>query len=575
MAANFGARIPAGTMRADFDRAETPLRHLLAPAAAALLAVSSGAFSASPDADSDWRDGRLPASVAQGDPRSGGTLVIRLDQEPPSLDGITDSALSIIWMLERKVLESMAELDASRHPDYPLKPALATSWEASADQLTFTFHLRKDVVWHDGAPFSGKDVVATVKKILDPSVRSLHLRNNFVDLADISTVPGDDFTVVARYRKPYFLAFRVLATLPIYPAHLLAGAGDMLHAPLHRAPVGTGPFRFEEWKSGERVSFVRNEKYWGRKAWLDRVVYRVVSDPAVAFQLLKRGEFDVYVQLQPQQWLRDLEAAGLKGKVHRIRFFNPNYNFIAWNEERPFFADARVRKALNYAIDTEAVRRTFLFGLDRPTTCHFYSESSACDRSLLPRPYDAARAAQLLDEAGWRDHDGDGVRDKDGVPLRFTFLMNADSTFLAKLLPYLQQELTKIGVAMEIKKVDWALFTQLIGEHRYDATSLRWGNTDVAQDPYEIWHSSQIKDGSNFVSFRNAQVDALIEQARATLDDARRNEMYRQLGRILYDEAPYVFLYNRPSLDAVRDRVHGIRPSVVWYDLQDVWLARR
>ena len=181
MAANFGARIPAGTMRADFDRAETPLRHLLAPAAAALLAVSSGAFSASPDADSDWRDGRLPASVAQGDPRSGGTLVIRLDQEPPSLDGITDSALSIIWMLERKVLESMAELDASRHPDYPLKPALATSWEASADQLTFTFHLRKDVVWHDGAPFSGKDVVATVKKILDPSVRSLHLRNNFVD----------------------------------------------------------------------------------------------------------------------------------------------------------------------------------------------------------------------------------------------------------------------------------------------------------------------------------------------------------------------------------------------------------
>jgi peptide/nickel transport system substrate-binding protein len=551
------------------------LTRLLVAAAAALLAVSPRGLSAPPDADSDWREGRLPAGVAQGEPRSGGTLVVRLDQEPPSLDGITDSALSIVWMLERKVIESMAELDASRHPDYPLKPALATSWEVSADQLTFTFHLRKDVVWHDGAPFSGKDVVATVKKILDPRVRALHLRNNFVDLADISTAQGDDFTVIARYRKPYFLAFRALATLLIYPAHLLAGAGDMLHAPLHRAPVGTGPLRFEEWKSGDRISFVRNEKYWGRKAYLDRVVYRVVSDPAVAFQLLKRGEFDVYVQLQPQQWLRDLEAAGLKGKLHRIRYFNPNYNFIAWNEERPFFADARVRQALNYAIDTEAVRRTFLFGLDRPTTCHFYSESSACDRSLLPRPHDTARATQLLDDAGWRDHGGDGVRDKDGVPLRFTFLMNADSTFLAKLGPYLQQELAKIGVAMEIKKVDWGLFTQLVGEHRYDATSLRWGNTDVAQDPYEIWHSSQIKDGSNFVSFRNAEVDALIEQARATLDDARRNEMYRKLGRILYDEAPYVFLYSRPSLDAVRDGVRGIRPSVVWYDLQDVWLARR
>ena len=148
-------------------------------------------------------------------------------------------------------------------------------------------------------------------------------------------------------------------------------------------------------------------------------------------------------------------------------------------------------------------------------------------------------------------------------------------TFLAKLAPYLQQELGKLGVTMEIRKVDWALFTQLIGEHRFDATSLRWGNSDVAQDPYEIWHSSQMKDGSNVISFKDPRVDALIEQARATLDDARRNEMYRKMGRVLYDEAPYVFLYSRPSLDAARERVRGLRPSVAWYDLQDVWLSRR
>ena len=193
-----------------------------------LIAAFARAAAGQNDPDADWREGRLPASVAQGTPKSGGTLVVRIDQEPPSLDGITDSSLAIVWMLERKVVESMAELDASKHPDYPLKPALATSWETSPDQLTFTFHLRRDVVWHDGVPFSGKDVVATVKKILDPAVRSLHLRNNFIDLADIFTVPGDDFAVVARQRKPYFLAFRALATLPIYPAHLLQTAGDML-----------------------------------------------------------------------------------------------------------------------------------------------------------------------------------------------------------------------------------------------------------------------------------------------------------------------------------------------------------
>lgn len=525
--------------------------------------------------DADWRDGTLPASVYQGPPRSGGTLVVRLDQEPPSLDMLTDSALAIDWMLERKVLESMAELDASRHPDYSLKPALATSWSTSPDQLTFTFHIRRGVKWHDGAPFSGKDVVATVRKILDPNVRAMHLRNNFADLADISTAPGDDFTVIARYRKPYFLAFRALATLVIYPAHLLDKAGDLLHDPLHRAPVGTGPFRFEEWKSGDRISFVRNEDYWGRKAWLDRVVYRVVLDPAVGFQLLKQGEFGLYLQLQPQQWLRDLEAAGLRGKLRRIKFFNPNYNWIGWNEQRPWFSDARVRQAMNYAIDTEGVRRSFLFGLDRPTTCHFYLESSACDRTLRPRPHDPARAAKLLDEAGWTDHDGDGIRDKGGVPFRFTFLMNADSTFLARLTPYMQQELHKLGVEMEVRKVDWALFTQLVEKHDFDAMSLRWGNSDVVQDPYEIWHSSQSKDGSNFVFFDNPAIDGLIETARATLDDARRNELYRKMGRVLYDEAPYTFLYSRPSLDAVRADVRGIRPSVAWYDLQDVWLAPR
>jgi peptide/nickel transport system substrate-binding protein len=540
-----------------------------------VLASAGFATSRATASESDWQEGRLPASVYQGVARNGGTLVVRLDQEPPSLDKLTDSALAIDWILERKVLESMAELDASRHPDYSLKPALATDWSTSPDQLTFTFHIRRGVTWHDGAPFSGQDVVATVRKILDPKVRAMHLRNNFADVTDISTKPGDDFTVIAHYRKPYFLAFRALATLSIYPAHLLEKSGDLLHSALHRAPVGTGPFRFEEWKTGDRLSFVRNERYWGRKAYLDRIVYRLVVDPAVGFQLLKQGEFGLYLALQPQQWVRDLEAEGMRGKVHRIKFFNPNYNWIGWNEDRPFFKDARVRQAMNYAIDTEGIRKSFLMGLDRPTTCHFYLDSSACDHSLAPRAHDPARAAKLLEEAGWIDRDGDGVRDRDGVPFRFTFLMNADSMFLAKLTPYMQQELHKLGVEMDIRKVDWPLFTQLVEEHKFDATSLRWGNSDVVQDPYEIWHSSQAKDGSNFVSFNEPKVDALIEGARSTLDDAARNEMYRKMGRLLYDEAPYTFLYSRPSLDAVRTDVRGIRPSVAWYDLQDIWLAPR
>src|SRR3954462_2364061 len=128
---------------------------------------------------------------------------------------------------------------------------------------------------------------------------------------------------------------------------------------------------------------------------------------------------------------------------------------------------------------------------------------------------------------------------------------------------------------MDVRKVDWALFTQLVEEHKFDATSLRWGNSDVVQDPYEIWHSSQTQDGSNYVFFRNPEVDRLIETARATLDDARRNELYRSMGRLLYDQAPYVFLYSRPSLDAGRADVRGLRPSIACSHLQDGWLQGR
>src|SRR5476649_141823 len=146
-----------------------------------LLTACKRAPAPEANTDADWAEGRLPASTQQGEPKPGGTLVIRLDQEPPSLDKLTDSSLALDWMLERKVMESMAALDSSKHPDYPLKPALATDWTISPDRLTFTFHLRRGVVWHDGAPFSGKDVVATLRKILDPNVRALHLRNLFTD----------------------------------------------------------------------------------------------------------------------------------------------------------------------------------------------------------------------------------------------------------------------------------------------------------------------------------------------------------------------------------------------------------
>jgi peptide/nickel transport system substrate-binding protein len=526
------------------------------------------------DLPSDWLEGRLPDDMSRAAPVRGGTLTVRLTAEPSSLDLLTDGDMLSQWLLSRKVYQGLARIDGSV-PDAPLVPELATSWTMSDDGRVATFTLREGVRWHDGRPFGVDDVIATIRKVLDPSVRAMAWRSALSELEEVrrGDAPG---TVVVSFRRPLFLGFRSLATLPVYPKHLLDAAGDLVHHPLHRAPVGTGPFRFESWDTADkRVSFVRNDDYWGRPAPLDRVVYRAVADANVAFQLLQKGEFDLFTGLTPQAWSREMaEVPSLVQDYARIRFFDVNYTWMGWNEVRPFFADARVRKAMTAAVDRPGMLRAFLDGTERQTVCHFHVESEACDPALKPRTYDLAGAARLLDEAGWVDRDGDGLREKDGVPAAFTFLTLSTSVLFGKVAPYLQQQLARVGVRMDIRKVEWAVFLDLVRHHDFDACGLAWGSVDVQQDPHGVWHSSQIAEGSNYVSYANPEADRLIDEARAELDDAKRSALFRRFGRLLYEDEPYTFLFNRPTLDAARRGLRGLKPRVGWYDLEEVgWSA--
>ncbi len=526
------------------------------------------------DTPPDWLEGRLPEEMSSGTPARGGTLTVRLTAEPSSLDLLTDGDMLSNWLLAGKVYQGLARVDTTR-ADAPLVPELATSWTVSPDGRVATFTLREGVRWHDGRPFGADDVVATVKKVLDPSVRAMQWRSALSELEEVRR--GDDArTVVVTFRKPLFLGFRSLATLPVYPKHLVDEAGDLVHHPLHRAPVGTGPFRFESWDSADkRLSFVRHEQYWGPPAYLDRVVYRAVADANVAFQLLQKGEFDLFTGLTPQGWSREMaEVATLVRDFARIRFFDVNYTWVGWNEARPFFADKRVRKAMTAAMDRPGMLRAFLDGTERQTVCHFHVESDACDQDLVPRPYDLAGAARLLDEAGWVDVDGDGLREKDGAPAAFTFLTLSTSVLFGKVAPYLQQQLARLGVRMDIRKVEWSVFLELVRHHDFDACGLAWGSMDVAQDPHGVWHSSQIASGSNYVSYANPEADRLIDEARAELDDAKRGALFRKFGRLLHEDEPYTFLFNRPTLDAARRGLRGLTPRVGWYDLEKVgWSA--
>jgi peptide/nickel transport system substrate-binding protein len=521
-----------------------------------------------------WLKGELPEEAA-GTAVAGGTFSIRIDAEPAGLNRLHDQMVQgpMVRYTVGPIYETLAELDRDRAPQYPLKPLLAESWSESPDHLVLTVKLRKGIKFHNGDRLTSRDVKATLEAILDPKKLTTSLRSSFTDLGSVAAV--DDHTLVVTWKKPYFLANdTLLGGVPIMPASALKGDFDTL--PINRAPIGTGPFRFVSWETGKAITLARNEEYWGPKAWLEKVVIRFVKDETVATQLWERGEFDLMTHIQPSVW-RSIEAPTENNRwaitgYQRINFIENSYSWLGWNEERSFFADVRVRRALAMLYPADKVAKNIDMDLELPTTCTYYRFSDSCDSQVAPIAYDPAGATALLASAGWVDSNRDGVLDKDGVPFKFTFLSNPHSVKLAKLIPLLQEEFKKAGIEMDVEKVDSSQYLSRLRVHDFDAAALQWGTNEPERDNFQVYHSSQKLGGSNFVSYQSPRADALLEQIRITFDVSERRALERQLHRVLYEEQPYTWLTNRPALDAVKNHVRGIRPSLAWYDLRKVWL---
>jgi peptide/nickel transport system substrate-binding protein len=522
-----------------------------------------------------WLKGELPPEVTQGTPASGGTFTLRVPTEPLGLNRLHDQQVEgmMVRYTVGPLYESLAELDRDTHPKYALKPLLAESWDESADHLTFTIKLRRGVKFHNGDKLTSKDVKATFDAILLPANLTNSMRSNFLD---VTVTAPDEHTVVVTTKKAHFM-FRnnMLVAVPILPASALKG--DFNTLAINRAPIGTGPFRFVSWETGKSITYARNDEYWGPKAFVDKVVIRFVKDETVATQLWERGEFDLMTRIQPSVW-RSIEAPTAANAwaitgYHRINFVENYYSWIGWNEERPFFADQRVRRALAMLYPGDKVAKNIDMDLELPTTCPYYRPSESCDPAVKPIAYDPASAIALLRTAGWEDHNGDGVLDKDGKPFKFTFLANPHSVKLSKLAPLLQEEFKKVGIEMDVEKVDAAQYVARLRAHDFDAASLGWNNNDINSDQFQVYHSTQKTGGSNFVSYDSKAADALIDQIRLTFDEHERHGLERKLHAVIYEEQPYTFLTNRPALDAIKTHVRGIHPSLPWYDLRKVWLA--
>ena len=178
----------------------------------------------------------------------------------------------------------------------------------------------------------------------------------------------------------------------------------------------------------------------------------------------------------------------------------------------------------------------------------------------------------LLEEAGWTDRDGDGVREKNGRRFEFTFMVPASSNEAARWVTAVKEDFDRAGLELNIQRQEWQTFVRRLREHEFDACTLLWGSSGPRGDPTQIWHSDSIDGGSNYIEFRNERADAIMEEARVTLDEDRRTELYREFGRILYEEQPYTWMYTRPELTLIHRRIHGVRQSLGGWFPQDWWL---
>ena len=433
---------------------------------------------------------------------------------------------------------------------------LAETFEISADGLTITFHLRHGVTWHDGAPLTSKDVLYTYQVTVDPKTPTAYAED-FKQVKSITAL--DDFTIRVTYGEPFAPALASWG-VNILPAHLLAGQ-DITKSPLARKPVGTGPYRFKEWVSGQKIVLEANNDYFEGRPFIDRFIYRIIPDSSTMYMELKAGAIDL-MSLTPVQYARQTTSPRFTSRFNKYRYPSSSYLYMGYNLRHPLFGDKRIRQAMTAAINKDELIQGVLFGMGQKAHGPIVPGRWAYNPMVKDIGYDPKHASELLAQAGWKEKNSDGILVKDGKPFKFTILTNQGNQQRLMTAQIVQQRLRQVGIDVKIRIVEWAAFLkEFVNKGNFEVVMLAWS---ISQDPdmYDIWHSSKNKPGElNFIGFNSPEVDRLLIEGRNTFDIDKRKRAYFRIQEILADEQPYTFLYVPDALPVVSSRIRGVEPA--------------
>jgi len=494
-----------------------------------------------------------PLFAAEMDPD--GILRFSLGGEVSVLNPIlsTDTASSAV---EGAIFTGLVKVNEKLE----MVPDLAERWEVSKDGKIWTFYLRKNVKWHDGIIFTAEDVKFTFDSILNPKVNSVRRSDYIIDGKPIQFKVLNKYTVQAILPKP-FAPFLIHAGMNIIPKHLLEGK-DINTAEFNRKPVGTGPFIFKEWQSGDHVSVVRNQNYYFGKPLLAAINYKIIPDENSQLVALEAGEIDDS-GIPPKDYTRMKSVKGIKV----FEFDALVYTYLGFNLANPKFADKRVRQALAYATDKNQLVSLIFRGLASPAYAPSAPISWAYSDNVPKYPYNLEKAKKLLKEAKAEN-------------LEFTILVNQGNKDREKAAVILQQQYKKVGVKVNVRVMEWSALLKIINAPKdpkdFEAVIIGW-SLGLDPDAYSIWHSSQYPKGFNFIKYKNPEVDKLLELGRTTMGKSARKKVYARLWKLIAEDQPYIFLWYPKAVEGVSERVGGLSkpgPAGLFLNIEKVFVRK-
>jgi len=476
-------------------------------------------------------------------------ITIAIESNPTNLDP-RFSMDAVSGKVTRLIFNGLVKRDENMR----LISDLAEKWEMT-DDVTYLFHLKKGIKFHNGIELTSKDVQYTYEFILDPATKSPK-RGGYERIKEIRA--PDDYTVIFILKEP-FAPFLDNMTLGIVPEHTAKEKGSDFSS----YPVGTGPFIFKEWMQDERVILSANNSYFEGRPNINGVIYKIIPDETIRVLELEKGDIDLLMNPITPDILPRFEK---NPELKIIKNTGTNYSYIGFNLNDPIFKNLKVRHAIAHAIDRDGICKYILKGLAKKSDGILTAYNWAFEPDLKNYDYNPELSKKLLDEAGYP------VSKETGIRFKLTF-KTSQNELRKRIAEVFQEQLRKAGIEMEIRTYEWGTFFSDIKSGNFQVFSLTWVGISDPDIFHYMFHSSSFPpDGANRVRYSNHEIDSLLEVGRKTLQQEKRKEIYSKIQKTISDELPYINLWHSVNVAVMRKNIEGftLYPDEDMISLKDI-----